>query len=246
MNVVVFSKDRACQLDALLQSIQYHAPQFHPASVLYLASTEVYRAGYCVLMREWPRTKLVEQRNFKNDLLAMLDSAEPYTVFFVDDDVFFRDAPRAPELEPGQCYSYRLGLNVVRNPWNNRPVRPGMGDFTYSHSVDGHVFRTAMLIPLLRSLTFDCPNRLEALMERHGDNLEVLFSDQSCLVGIPHNVVQTAWPTESGGCGMGGSAAELNDLYLRGERIDLGSMDFSSVDSTHCKIPYVFHPTAQV
>jgi hypothetical protein len=151
VNVVIFSKDRACQLDALLQSMQRHAPALFPATVLCLATEPEYQAGYRRLTREWPRTRLVFQGCFKNDVLSLINSAEPYTVFLVDDDVFYRDAPTAPELCPGQCYSFRLGLNVTRNPWNNRPVRPGMGDFTYSHSVDGHVFRTAMLIQIGRA-----------------------------------------------------------------------------------------------
>lgn len=224
------------QLDALLRSIDMYAPELDPIMVIIMASSMEYFEGYQILMEERPVPRFMYQTVFKTNLLTCIGSARSQVVFLVDDNVFFRPATPVPFLLPGQCYSFRLGRNINFDYNSGRVQMVGEDNFKYYYSTDGHVFRKDEILPLIQCIHFDGPNRLEAEMMRVGKPLEVLYSDHSCVVGIPHNLVQTAWVNKS----MGGSAKELNDRFLHGERIDLEAMDFSSVHSTHKDIPYRF------
>jgi hypothetical protein len=238
INTIIFSKDRATQLDALLRSLIRFAPQLLPATVLFLATEDRYREAYRILIAEHPSKVFFLQQgsSFRDDLLSLILPDTALTTMLVDDDVFYRSAPLVPKLQSGQCFSFRLGQNIQRDYVTRKEQVPGSENFRYSYSLDGHVFRTDDLLPLVRCLEFDCPNRLEAYMQRSGQPLEIFYDQHSSLVGIPHNLVQTAWPQVS----MGGSAEELNDRFLVGERIDLDMMDFSDVRATHQDILYSF------
>jgi hypothetical protein len=238
VNVVIFSKNRAMQLDALLWSMSRFAPHLLPATVLTLATEDRYQDAYQILERGHSSkvTLLWQGCSFKDDVISALNPDKMQSVFLVDDDVFYRPAPIAPDLKSGQCFSFRLGSNIRVDSVTGNPQAPGTENFQYAYSLDGHVFRTDEILPLIRRLRFDGPNRLEEAMQKAGPTLEVLYDWHGCFVGIPHNLVQTAWPVVS----MGGSAAELNDRYLAGGRIDTDAMDFSAVISTHQSIPYVY------
>jgi hypothetical protein len=237
MNVIVFSKDRAMQLDALLRSMVRFAPESEPITVLVRWREARYAESYQVLMADWPEVHFITESVFKTDLFTAIDANDDTLTMLVDDDVFYRPAPPVPDLKPGQCFSFRLGLNVRTNYVTGEPQGPGSDDFRYAYSQDGHVFRTEEILPLLQCLKYGGPNTLEQAMQQ-GPPLEVLHAEHSSLVNIPHNLVQTAWPQISPS--MGGSAAELNARFLAGERIDLERMDFSDVAATHQYIPYVF------
>ena len=71
---IVFSKDRAVQLDAVLHSFYLHCQDADQVniSVLYMATDERHARQYKTLMGDYPRVTFIEQTNFRKDILSML------------------------------------------------------------------------------------------------------------------------------------------------------------------------------
>jgi hypothetical protein len=71
---VIFSKDRALQLDAVLRSLRLHCQdlQILRLHVLYLATNETHLRQYHELMRAYPEVSFCAQRDFRRDLLSLL------------------------------------------------------------------------------------------------------------------------------------------------------------------------------
>lgn len=261
INVVIFSKDRAMQLEALLSSMarnviaRVFSPDFWVVSILYTWSNPEYCEAYEQLKKEythgWPLTddvkacltallspRWVLESKVKMQILAALDPRNLYSMFLCDDDIFYQRFDGAldkiNQLGPREAYAPRLGRNLTFC-WNvNKPQKEGELDFDCTLSVDGHIYRTQDIRPLVESINIQMPHDIENNLWR--ERFKLYYAEHSCLVGIPHHRVQNV----SGARDMGRSGKELNDRFLNGERIDLDAMDFSNVYSCHQPIEYVF------
>jgi hypothetical protein len=259
---IVFSRDRAMQLDLLLTSLERNAPGiFDPVHVLWRSGPE-YREGYEVCALNHPAVSFVPENDLAAQVRYLLHAAD-FASFFTDDDVLYRpvDATLTAALHahPGLlCLSLRLGLNTTfcyphaRNQaypsygekddiiawhWQGAP-----GDFGYPGSLDGHVFRGADLRAMLDDARFANPNRLEdVLMSKVGALGKPLMVSyrESRLVGIPANIVNTTHPNRYGEQ-HAYDIAELNFRYLAGERIALDELDFSGIRGAHQEIELRF------
>jgi hypothetical protein len=258
INCIVFSKDRAMQLDACLRSIERSAPYAGQIVVVYHATTPEFAKGYRML-DPGDSVRLVPQSNdFRGDVMNALDPDSECTVFHTDDDVFFRTPPTAPVLPPGfAAFSLRLGQNTTYCYTLHRPQPmpttntegPLMAwdwtrakdDFSYPLSLDGHILSTHLLLRLLRRARFANPNQLEDELHfrRYFAPPKMLAFRESCLVSIPANVVNATHPNRAGG-NPNWSSEALNARFLAGERIDLDAMDFSAVHSAHHEVPFAF------
>lgn len=244
MNSIIFSKDRACQLDALLRSMQRYAPSLLPARVIYLCSSARYREGYARLGPMRSVAVLAGQdASLRGDLLAALSTRNSLTALLVDDAVFYRklDYARAANILPGEVFAPRLGLNCCYCYTVDQPQSPGELDFLRVGSLDGHIYHTRDLRELIDQCAFTTPNQFEDALDAlaRERQLKLHWAAHSCLVNIPHNRVGE-YDTRH----AGGSAEELNDRFLAGERINLDAMDFSSVIGPHQEIAYAFHSVA--
>ena len=115
---VVFSRDRACQLDLMLRSLQKHSRELD-INVLYLSSNEKFQQGYDKVIEMYPSVNFVNQSSFKSDTMSIIREGGDYTILFTDDDIVFGDIPPEEniqyvfdEVEP-MSVSLRLGLNTV-------------------------------------------------------------------------------------------------------------------------------------
>jgi hypothetical protein len=257
MNITVFSKDRACQLEAFLRSYDRHI-EYPAPTVIYTHSHPDYRDGYQILAAEYPDVNFVEEGQFKTDVLQSIDPSDPYTVFFVDDIVVRRDFSwdrremqhfeANPEilalslrLSPQITYCYALNIPTPipaldeNYTWNWRACK---GDWGYPMSVDGHIFRTADILPLLQRLDYRKPNTLEAAIAGHPLNKPKLACVQDhIIVNIPQNVVQTEWKNRAQ---KGLTAQELNRRFLYGHRIDINMIEKMENNACHCELNYEF------
>jgi hypothetical protein len=222
MRLIIFSKDRACQLDALLRSVHKNCNHFDDIAVLYTASARKFRRGYT----EVRGARLVRQNDFKRDLLNLIPK-RGQVCFMVDDIIVFKEVPNIPRVRPGTTYSLRLGSNVKKK-----------AHFSYPMSTDGHVFRGDDIWPLMRSIDFINPNKLESRLQKFSSKFRIIYSEQY-LVSIPHNIV-----SNTTGCSFTGkySTDNLNQEFLAGNRIDFEAMDFSGIDNVHADIDYVIRP----
>ena len=257
VNCVVFSKDRAMQLDACLRSIEKFSGYEGTVVVIYKATTPAFAEGYR-LLSPGSRVRLVLESDFRRDVIEAIDPEIPYTVFQVDDDVFFRAPLTAPVVPPGAAaFSLRLGTNTdycysagasqafpatasrgSLLAWNWMGAE---GDFAYPMSLDGHFFRTSLILRMLSRLPFTNPNRLEEALtlERFGVPPLMLSFSESCVVSIPVNIV-TSTHENRAGSDPALSPDALNARFLAGERIDLDAMDFSQIRGAHQEVQLRF------
>ena len=235
INTIIFSMNRAAQLDLLLQSIKRYAPWMWPPTILYRTTSDPFALGYSILMGEHG-IDLTWQLPLKEMLLATIDPDVPLTTMLVDDSVFFAPFGRIISLPHGVAFAPHLGKNCTYCYPFSRPQKEGESDFLTAWTVDGNIYRTYNLLDCLRAVEFTTPNNLEDSMGRAARPMRVIYAERSCMVTIPANVVQHEYPNRHGG----GSAEELNARYLAGERLDLDAMDFSNVTAWHQEIPYIW------
>jgi hypothetical protein len=257
VNCIVFSKDRALQLDACLRSIERHAPYGGSTVVIYLATNPQFLQGYELLAVSEGTRLLPQSADFRRDVLDALDTAARYTVFHTDDDFCFRQPTGHLILPPGYaCFSLRLGENTTYcYPLDGEQAVPeaaalgsimawdwtlANGDFAYPMSVNGHIFETNLVRRMLRHASFSNPNELEfeLHLRRHMAPPLMLASRESCVVSVPANAVSVT--ANRSGENPDYSPEALNARFLAGQRIDLDAMDFAGVRGAHQEIPFVF------
>lgn len=261
---IVFSRDRACQLDALLDSLRVYAPStFAPVRVLYTSSDADFENGYARCAELHPEVIFVREANFREDTLLLIPTDGSFC-FLVDDDIAYRPIP-ADDVEAAMrdelvvACSLRLGINSTYcYPLDQLqpmpPVEEREGhivwrwleaplDYGYPLSLDGHVLRAVDVRRILDGRDFANPNQLEDVLARHASALAhrpLLASlPLSALVGIPANRVNVTHPNRFAGLTFAHVRA-LNDRFLAGERIDRGGMDFSRVRGAHQEIDLHF------
>ena len=263
IKTIVLSYNRASQLDLLMQSIWKNARfLMYDLSIFYKHSDDRFKIGYDDCKGEWA-FNWVYENNFQDDIVNLLDTNNPYTVFFTDDDIFYRAFPYSNDLitlfeefEIG-CFSFRLGNNtIVQDQYQNVLGEPpqtlitvnktfqiwdrnqARHNFSYSFSVDGHVYRTKTLLTMAKSVKFDLPNAFEARMCEMKSLISPLMCscDQSFVFSNPINTVSPAG-TNSGRI-YPRSVSELNELYLSGKRIKLDKLCFD-IKGCHQEIPLV-------
>lgn len=200
VDCLVFSKDRAAQLDLLLRSIDRYVRLtngFRYASlvVLWDASASEYEKAYrrCIAER---RATFWREYDFEKQVRHWLDQCFDLVSFLVDDDVFYRE----PEI------GYL--------PWSMRG-----GDYDYPFSLDGVVYGSTEIKNLLEGLRFSNPTELEATGHEHRDRLPFseLIHGKPCLTSLPWNRVSKS----SGMPSLGFHEYDLNERFLAGERLAL-------------------------
>lgn len=265
MSAVIFSKDRAMQLDLLLTSIDRNAPKlFSRFYVLYRATNEDHEESYRICSQEHSLVRFLPDGVASFRLAAQLLGDADHGCFFTDDSVLYRPLPTETpqDLLRGDvlCFSLRLGRNTTwcyphakaqRLPefeegketltWDwQRSER----DFGYPASVDGHLFRGFTLRTALGNCPPDAsPNEVEDHLVKtfghHGEEKKFMASyKHSCLVGLPLNAV-TQTHRNRVGERFPFHVDTLVGHYLEGQRIDLEALDFSDVRGAHQEIPLV-------
>jgi hypothetical protein len=150
--VVIFSKNRAAQLDLLLRSWSALVPEWHDfaVSVLYKSTEPEFDAGYEVVKQAYPSVYFQPEdasRSFKGHILALIEREERELFHFLADELVFirgfsttdepfqlfrrrRDiAAVALRMSPRITYSQPLGMATPPPPlrghvwtWKPRPI----------------------------------------------------------------------------------------------------------------------------
>ena len=255
IHCLVFSKDRAMQLDAFLRSAERYAPYDDVYALVYFQRER----SYDLTVRDHPHVGWWDQEfngGFETSVRKWLSDKER-VVFHTDDDVFYRPASIFDvcySVPPNEWppSSFRLGKNTTychpldceqeppaHFPWRWREAQ---GDFGYPLCLNATVYQSADLLPLLQGWHFQNPTELEAGLAYRAE----LFRPEwmtaplhSCCVSLPHNRVSS-----SSGCRTGTNPLwqpdSLRDLYLDGYRIDLDRMDFTDIVGAHQEVPLAF------
>ena len=194
INALIPSKDRACQLRLLLESIKQNAGSiFTKIHVLYTASNEGYEAGYIKLQEEeiLDNIEWQKEKDFTKDFIgAINDYSSDYICGIVDDCVFYKKLPSGVELIEQEfkddvfCFSFRMGLNTTVQNYLQPERRYQLKDanvdkhfvkwnwkewdsilnYGYPISLDGHIYRGKELATLTTKYKFDYLRQWEGVL----------------------------------------------------------------------------------
>lgn len=251
MRTIIFSKDRACQLYALLETIEKFDPDnvFQP-EVLYTSSTQEFAKAYAIVKDRFHKVRFVEQSSFKVDVMAWLNRVQDYACMFLVDDQFMRHPLLVSKYDIGNLlssngnigtvslrlgknttYQYQIGQTIplpkfgMRDgflTWNSHAY-PSSTNWGYPLSVDGHVFRTTDMRAMCNRLVFHSPNTLEEQLSLQKGYFSCIMAclEESIFVNNPLNLVQR---THKNKFNNYATPEELNNRFFDGMKIDTDTM----------------------
>ena len=265
MNVIIFSKDRACQLDALYRSFVKHAKERDhcQVTVIWKASNETFEAGYRLFEKSLgdnENVKMVKQTTFKENVMTAMNPYFKLTMFLVDDIMFKQDfSLEDHEVDLVQSNaqilttSLRLWNGIIHcyatNMRSDQPRmtkgcvwkwRDAQGDWGYPFSVDGNIYRTDFITERIVALNFNNPNELEAQLTvtslwPNTPEHMCCYAKGSKLLNIPANRVQEQYKNRHAHFE---TAEHLNKRYMDGFVISLSTVENCENDTVHIELPY--------
>jgi len=253
IDVIIFSKNRACQLDALICSIEKHWINYKECSfhVIYTYDNDNFKKGYDILIKDYSLIHWIkESESFKNDIVE-IDYQHNYITFLTDDDVFKEDFDtNTLEFDIFQydesilCLSLRLGLHIdnhyikgaspapdgLKSPciWD---WRKGNIDWGYPMSISGaHIYKRADLSASLKELYYDKAWNIECALAAYPINKpKMICYETSKVFHNPINRVQVGIINKCGDV----TAESLNAEFLKGKRIDINKLSGYKNSSVH-------------
>jgi len=285
LSVVIFSKDRAAQLDLCLKSIYKNLgilKEHLKIYIIYTASSEEFKKAYVKLTTElykqspsvyfFPEEKF---GGFQKTLNYCIKHWEDYVLFFTDDDIVYREFLDADfdkivsdmENENLICISMRLGTNTfVQDQYTNSyclipdnvilssekirkwnwKEQPKHINFAYPFSLDGTLFSSSTAKKIIdKTPGYHNPNSLEgkafACIKDYIDELPDSMGcfEKSCVINTPINRVQETCLNGAGKF-FGNTPEELNENFLKGKRLTLEGMDFSTIIGAHQELKLIW------
>ena len=245
MHFIVFSMNRACQLDAFLSSMYMMLPE-NPEiklSVLYKVSNNDYEQGYDIVKSTYPNINYHRETIIKEDIRVL--SSDPdirYIGFFCDDDVWkYPLSFTSEEFKEFDTNHQIISLSLRMSPLINKCYSMGgistpppnfegplhvwdwtdptlSGDWSYPMSVDGGIFRKSLIDFYLDNIPFRNVTELEGHMAAASQRhipKMICFKDAP-LFNIPLNIASEV----STNINMNISKEYLNERFLKGDRID--------------------------
>lgn len=232
MIVIIFSKNRACQLDLLLRSLRFRVKHLN-LRVIYTCDPE-YKAAYDKVMKLYPNVEFVLEENFKRQVINSITNE--YVLFLVDDDVmidiYSEDCPEFIKFQRNEdiiCLNLRMAHNYDYDFLKDKqaPIPEfdlGMWkwknyrhDWGYPMSVGSHIFRKKDILPILETLEFGNPIMLERSMRGRLDKPLMIGFEKARFVNILVNRVASNFQRS----GKFIPASFLNDKFMEGFVIDL-------------------------
>ena len=262
LGLIIFSKNRAMQLQAAVDSIKINAPKlFGSIDVIYVATGQEYQDAYDLFASRNPKVNLVKQSEDLVDTTLKLIK-NPYICLAADDDIFYKKVTNDWEKwmydADVACFSMRLGLNIdycypmekpnkikkydktgkfIRFEWREQEY-----DWAYPMSSISHIYRTIDFINMCLRIDKDVTNlnQYEAALQEFNQELPkyMMCWDHSVVFGVPANKVNETHDNNSG-LKYPYTTENLNGMYLSNRIIDIKSMDFD-INAAQQEIEYKF------
>lgn len=258
INLLIWSKDRACQLELLLRSIEKHAKGIFSTSVLYTSSNSLFDKGYNQLQAKNYPVRWIREFDFEEQTrkyIGGVSSKDPIC-FSTDDMVFYTQCinPHIPQFD-NEVFSFRLGFNTVMQDchsgryqrplfnyvqneclvsWNPNEYHP-FDNYGYPLALDTHVFQAAKMQELISYFSFKNTNQLESNMQAYTIGINRMYSyETSAAVNIPTNTLSQV--TRAGEVHPY-SLEYLNNEFLGGKLINLENIERTSIIGAHQELP---------
>jgi len=263
IDVIVFSKDRAAQLDLLLTSLAVHNNLFKKPKVIYRTSNIEYEKGYDII-RKYNTAHFQKEQNFYRDVMESVKRCGRLFCFMVDDQIWLRSGPTYLQVKQHMdahpqavCLSCRLGRNTTYQYQTQRHIElpefmevgpfllwdrntcPHRTNFNYPLSVDAHIFRRDEILTLLEQIRFQQPNQLEGRLQARRFVNHVgpmmLCPQKSLIVNAVVNRVQDVCANRVGNRPEY-KADVMNNRFLSGDRLDLDRTNLKNIAGCHQEI----------
>lgn len=259
LNFLIFSKNRACQLDLLLRNIRFLTlvnSSLYNINVLYTCD-DFHKESYELCQHEHStRVSFIKELDFESQTKELLRGI---VCLLTDDTSFFRkfNLPFIPE--ENECFSWRLGYNTfIQNhvtgstngilvpdsysdsiiSWNPNKY-PDWSNYGYPFSFDGHVYHSKTLLNILKDKQFKTTNDIEGILHSQRDKIQKITSNvHSSCVNIPCNNLSGL--TEFGTKHYY-SIQDLKDKYVHGYRIMPIQESKIPVIGCHQEFPFSFY-----
>lgn len=206
ITVLIFSKDRAAQLDLLLYSIQKNARNiFNEIRVLYTYTNDDFYNGYLKTIEKWKDcVEFHKQEDFNNQTHLLSKTEKQFLCYLTDDDIVYKKISVKldeihnlfSEMDIG-CLSLRLGRNtVIQNLVTNEQINcpnysanydgkflvwnkyliQGNNNYNYNLSIDGHIYRSKVINNFIKGITCEHPNDFEGNLQNYSNLLSPVMS----------------------------------------------------------------------
>jgi hypothetical protein len=261
--LIIFSKDRACQLDSLLRSVRDHFK--YPLScitVLHRSTSPEFAKGYEALANRNIIDKIAwrQENMFSDDVRHLLSGLrdDSLVMFLVDDTIVFRECVLDQAIDAFTGKHLFISLRASRTysadtqpefvtddpflEWKWNYSRRKWVTWNYPFSIDGNVFHACNVKKLVERISFEAPNSFEGRMHtyRHAWWIKriarALALPEAVVFNSPLNRVQAegeTWHTNV-------TTEFLNGEYLSGMQIDNGALYRAVPDATHFAVPISF------
>jgi len=270
MNIVIFSKNRACQLELLLRSMmdKFYNKMEDPRVVVIYTHDDGFSDGYNkVIDAHRDHVHFVNEKTSAQPFNRMvylfgLNDSHKYSMFLVDDDVFINsvsvDEKKLDAIFNNSdvvCHSLRMNPSINYCYTGNTPSpRPesfdeksntwqwkgGIGDWGYPCSVDGHIFRTEEIKPYINSLRFKNPNNMEGQMHLNWNLPGSMMSCESESVIV--NVPANMVQTQGHNRHGSISVGYLENVFTSSEKISMESFKGLKITAPHMEVDYIMEP----
>lgn len=135
INLIVWSKDRACQLELLLRSLDKNLTGLMRPVVIYKASNDKYKEAYSIVENDYEEALFVEETDFYTDTMAFVYPVDGVvgTAFSTDDTVIYYRRTRDDvlkynhienELKKDRIISLRYGINTIIQDYHTGRTQP--------------------------------------------------------------------------------------------------------------------------
>jgi len=270
INLIIWSKDRACQLDLLLRSIAEYAPNIFSPTIIYKYSNESYRKAYDKLKdsQHILDNTFLHETDFYTDNIGLIKNPIfDHISFSTDDTVIYKPFPIKPYFSlvkylpknDSEVFSFRLGLNTIVQDLYNQLNQPALNRYV---KIDECVYWNALEYSSVHNYGYPFGldlhvyrrTLLEGLLSKIGkfnssNELETkLFKYRTCAnyMGSFRQSVAVNIPVNNMSgitqAGMKHSYTNefLNSQYLSGLQVSLEEISKVDVVGSHQEIPFVW------
>ncbi|MEI6864586.1 hypothetical protein [Flavicella sp.] len=215
---LVFSKNRAMQLHAFLESYLENVENYSSMIVLYKATNVLHEKSYEDLKKVFKKypIKFVEENNFREQLLMEIDSITAEKLILYVDDMIFSHKVDYEQLLNINHNTHQLSLSrgkdltyssvllkslelpvflekeegILEFSWNEIKE---YSDWSYPLGVSGYLYSSREFLAMIKTLSFKAPNSLEVELQNflflYKDRKGLCYQDVIC-VCVHANLVQ--------------------------------------------------------
>lgn len=262
INIISWSKNRACQLDLTLSTFKKYFKEWsqQPVSIIYTHTLNEYKCGYDIVKKLHPEFNWILESNFRQDTINCFNkNNEPYVSFFVDDDIFIdyfsledsemkeffsnkNIACLSPRLAPyvNFCYTRNYAVSGPQTLDNGKWQWKGLeGDWGYPYSIACfHIFRKEDL-NFINTAFFKAPNSFEGTFLSgypKDKELMICYKHAKCICST-NNKVQTENDNRNSNTH---SLEKLNFEFIKGNRLCPDANHQYKLNMCHGPMKYIW------